>query len=241
MTHRVSLVRLVQASCLIALACLVACPTALAGSVEFNAAAAASTASTPLERLWEWVWHALSTGWDGEKTTAVLITLAFGLVQLRAAILNRFNAQVGAFKQMRESFALVRADLPPDFCRLTELPQTGKDMQILQRYWQHAFDEWFITQKLHPWTLGTLWRDYYREAILHARESPVMVAALLQAQEDTGCRVDDEFVMVVLRRKLRKNRFHDVKDKCLRWHLGKEVAEVAKGRELQQKWKDRYR
>ena len=117
----------------------------------------------------------------------------------RAAFLNRFNVQATAFLQLRDAFARLRPQLPLGFgSGFEEFPDTYDELYAMERYWHQSFDEWFLTQRVHPFTLGRLWKVYYRDAILKSRESPLMVAALSRAKHGSSSPVDQEFVDVVL-------------------------------------------
>jgi hypothetical protein len=95
--------------------------------------------------------------------------------------------------------------LPKNYLVLDHLNVKEDEKDAMFRYWYHAFDEWFITQKLHATVLGVrrlglskLWWLYYRPAIRTTCQSPAMVAVLMKLEELSTVDVDKEFCGVVL-------------------------------------------
>lgn len=121
------------------------------------------------------------------SATVAFVGLSFTLLASRAE----------TFRNLRVGFNTLRSTLPPRFWTLHQMPD-DESFRGLVKYWQYAFDEWFITRKLNPLVFGRLWRVYYRDVLKVSCKSPVMLVALFQAAEGATATVDDEFVRLVL-------------------------------------------
>jgi hypothetical protein len=110
---------------------------------------------------------------------------------------SRTAAQADTFRNLRSTFAGIRAKLPPGCLSATDLPSTIEGRDALIRYWHNAFDEWFITKKLFPDELQRLWEEYYEDALRSSCKSVVMLAALMKAKDVSNVRVDAEFYKLV--------------------------------------------
>lgn len=129
---------------------------------------------------------------------SLVLTFVSLIVALFVALLNRTNAQVDVFIKMRTAFSAVRTQLAEkNLWNIETVPTDPAQMQCLQRYWFQSFDEWYITQKLHRFTLGKLWHSYYKAAIFHAHKNPALRQALVLAEHDSENPIDAEFVAVV--------------------------------------------
>ncbi|MDF9620775.1 hypothetical protein P5705_24275 [Pseudomonas entomophila] len=136
-------------------------------------------------------------------TACVLMFSTF--VSWRVARISKFNVQVDAYQKLRNAFVLLSPNLPRQFWSQQCLPDNYEQLCAMQRYWYQSFDEWFITQVLHPKTLGHLWRAYYKDSIFKNRGSPAMIAALIRTKEGTDAiHFDQFFKLVTLKRRLPK-------------------------------------
>ena len=154
-----------------------------------DAAACAPTAAASAPRIGSRLNIPLLTALILSLSASVaFVGLSFTLLASRAE----------TFRNLRVGFNTLRASLPARFWTLHEMPSNDDEFRGLVKYWQYAFDEWFITRKLNPLVFGRLWRVYYRDVIKVSCKSPVMLVALFQAAEGATAPVDDEFVRLVL-------------------------------------------
>jgi len=78
------------------------------------------------------------------------------------------------------------------------MPDKKEDFQTMVRYWQYAFDEWFLTQELNPYILKPLWTGYYKRAIAVTANNAPMLVALFEAFKACETPTDRKFLQVVL-------------------------------------------
>jgi hypothetical protein len=152
-------------------------------------------------------------------TACLLMFSAF--VSWRVARISRFNVQVDVFQKLRNAFVLLSPKLPRQFWAQQELPDDYEELCAMQRYWYQSFDEWFITQVLHPKTLGRLWKTYYRDSILKNCESPAMIAALIRTKQGTDAKHFEQFFQVVV---------------CRGWRGRKKISTYEEAEKLADKW-----
>ncbi len=119
--------------------------------------------------------------------TVAWITLYFGLLASRAT----------TFSNLRLAFSALRKELPQQPWSISSMP-SSLEFDAMVKYWQYAFDEWFITQRLNPRIFGTLWTSYYREVIGTSCRSPIMVLALFKAAAEASGEPDRSFVRLIL-------------------------------------------
>jgi hypothetical protein len=103
------------------------------------------------------------------------------------------------FLELRKQFLDIKANLPnwyakEDMDKWPPYDYDSDDWRPLETYWQHTFNEWFITQKLDSLVLNRLWRLFYRDAIkaaLEFRPLRFMATRLTHSQSEFGiyCRV----------------------------------------------------
>ncbi|WP_322363640.1 hypothetical protein [Pseudomonas sp. Teo4] len=138
--------------------------------------------------------------WIQALTVCLVIFSAY--LSLRTARISRLNVQVDAFQKLRAEFLSFSTKLPIHFWTQQELPEgdceSYDELRAMERYWFQSFDEWYITQVLHPNTLGHLWDTYYRNAILKNRESAAMIAALIHTKKHTGATLYKRFYRMVV-------------------------------------------
>ena len=73
------------------------------------------------------------------------------------------TARAQIYLEFRRRFSEFKDEIPHwyDHARIPE-EATKDEKRALELYWQNAYDEWFVTQELHPHYLGKLWRGFYR-------------------------------------------------------------------------------
>lgn len=132
----------------------------------------------------------------------VLLVIFSAFLSWRTARIGRFNVQVDAFQKLRTAYLLISHKLPPRFWTLQDLPKDSPEayeyLCAMERYWYQSFDEWYITQVLHPNTLGRLWTNYYKDSILKNCESKAMVAALIHTRDEAGTDLYRRFFKMVV-------------------------------------------
>lgn len=150
-----------------------ACLTRIATAIEAH----------PVSRTPGWLTPLVLLG----SMTVAAITLYFGLLASRAA----------TFSNLRLAFSALRKDLPQQPWSISSMP-SSLEFDAMVKYWQYAFDEWFITQRLNPSVFGTLWTSYYREVIGTSCRSPFMILALFKAAAEASGEPDRSFVRLIL-------------------------------------------
>lgn len=128
--------------------------------------------------------------------TILLVSASASLISLRLALLA---SRAETFRNLRVAFNKLREELPDRFWLETSIPTDPKRFEAMVRYWQLAFDEWFITQRLNPTVFGPLWETYYSEVLKVSCQSPAMVAALLKAAVGASGEADRSFLKLLLR------------------------------------------
>lgn len=141
------------------------------------------------------------------------IMLASFAVAWRGIWLTRHASRVEVFRNLRDIFSKLRRRLPDSFHRSRVIPDDADQIAAMVSYWQLAFDEWMITNKLSPYLRGylwnlyywkypkkrkDLWNIYYKGAIIRTCESSAMIACFFKAAESAPTLVDGEFVKLIL-------------------------------------------
>lgn len=105
----------------------------------------------------DWVSAAIAIG--------ALIVAVFAFFHSRAA------ARTQVFLEFRKRFIEIKAALPDWYTDVDMAkwpaydPSASSGWRPIERYWQNAFDEWFITTVVDRRVLGRLWWLFYRDAI----------------------------------------------------------------------------
>lgn len=132
----------------------------------------------------------------------VLLVIFSAFLSWRTARIGRFNVQVDAFQKLRTAYLLISHKLPSRFWTQQDLPKDSPEayeyLCAMERYWYQSFDEWYITQVLHPNTLGRLWTTYYKDSILKNCKSKAMVAALIHTRDEAGTDLYRRFFKMVI-------------------------------------------
>jgi hypothetical protein len=101
-----------------------------------------------------------------ELLSAIFAGLAI-LISFVTYFRNKTIVKAQIYIELRYRFIEIYDNLPAEYNSETWLPDIGTDeWKRIQQYWYHAFNEWFITNKLDKWQLNSLWRKYYKGAIL---------------------------------------------------------------------------
>jgi hypothetical protein len=97
---------------------------------------------------------------------AVAVSLAAFLVAAMSYVKSNAAARAQMFLEFRKRFSEVKVSVP-DWYRESKIPDNAspKELLAMERYWQNAFDEWFVTTKLERWHFRRLWNRFYRGTI----------------------------------------------------------------------------
>jgi len=104
------------------------------------------------------------------SATAVTITVLQNKATNAVAVATTFSA-------LRTHYHTVDADLPDNYT-IDEVryQPNSKPWRKVSRYWDTAFDEWFVSNQLHAGNIQDLWKDFYAEAIGLSLRYPAMRA-----------------------------------------------------------------
>lgn len=109
--------------------------------------------------------------WGADSVSAVvgigaLIVSGFALlISRRADARAKFAARTQIYLTLRSRFLEIYERLPPSYQDPSWRPTSQAEKAAANRYWQHAFDEWYITKHLDPALLGSLWNDFFAGAL----------------------------------------------------------------------------
>jgi hypothetical protein len=125
---------------------------------------------------------------------ATVVVAALAFAGSLVALFNTLSvARAQLYLELRKRFAEINAQLPRGsengkrYWDKGWLPDPeSKDFAIFERYWYHAFDEWFVTNVLHPFRFGKLWRKFYRRAIFQGARHDAIRYALYRMQGRTS-------------------------------------------------------
>lgn len=94
---------------------------------------------------------------------ALAVSLAAFLVATMSYIKSSAAARAQVFLELRKRFSELKASIPVWYNEAT-IPDSASadDLRAVELYWQNAFDEWFITNKLERWHLRKLWNRFYK-------------------------------------------------------------------------------
>ena len=107
------------------------------------------------------------------------LTIFFSTIALSISTVAYFRSQVTAraqtYKELRNEFSEIKEKLPDwyrdnDISKYLPYDSDSSVWRPIEVYWQHSFDEWFITQKVDKQVLGRLWSLYYQDTIRKALE-----------------------------------------------------------------------
>lgn len=148
--------------------------------------------------------------WIQALTGCVVVFSAY--LSWRTARIARSTVQVDVFQKLRTAYILLRPKMPRRFWAQQKLPDNYEQLCAMESYWYQSYDEWYVTQILHPKTLGRLWKTYYRDSILENRHSPVMIAALIHTSQETKAKYYGRFFRVVVYRWWRIGKIRTYED-----------------------------
>jgi len=112
---------------------------------------------------------------DGTATVAVsdwlalAVSLAAFLVAAMSYVKSSAATRAQVFLEFRKRFSDLKASIPAWY-GAPAIPDdvSVEDLRAAELYWQNAFDEWFVTNKLERWHLRRLWNRFYRGTLTRA-------------------------------------------------------------------------
>ena len=107
---------------------------------------------------------------------AALVAAAGFILSCAALYTTASVARAQLYLELRKRFTEINNLLPrnppgpKDYHDKTWHPQPDKEedkkaFSIMERYWYHAFDEWFTTTIIHRWPFRRLWKAFFKRAI----------------------------------------------------------------------------
>lgn len=88
---------------------------------------------------------------------SIVAIVAFGIARFTARNAQEL-ARVQTFVSLRNAFLPMYRELGSD----PQSPSRSRiSAQDSKAYWQHVFDEWFVSKHLAPKTYGALWDDFF--------------------------------------------------------------------------------
>lgn len=84
----------------------------------------------------------------------------------RADARSKVAARTQVFLALRTRFLDVHARLPGTYADPDWQPRDQDEQSAATRYWHHAFDEWYITNRLDAELLSDMWREFFEEGVL---------------------------------------------------------------------------
>jgi len=79
---------------------------------------------------------------------------------------SQIAARAQLFMSLRTRFLKVLEDLPPEYSDPKWDASDPLHREAANRYWHNAFDEWYVTTRLHAGLMRPLWDQFYSKAIL---------------------------------------------------------------------------
>jgi len=136
-------------------------------------------------------WLATSTA----DWLAVVVSLAAFLVAVMSHVKSSAAARAQVFLEFRKRFSELKASIPAWY-NAAAIPSDAPAAEIraVERYWQNAFDEWFVTTRLERWHLRKLWGRFYKGTLTLALSNRALrqaAANLTHAGAEFGEHQDD--------------------------------------------------
>jgi hypothetical protein len=92
-------------------------------------------------------------------------------------------AKMQAFLELRSRFQQVLGSLPAGYREPGWDVSDEANFEAVMRYWHHAIDEWYITQRLSKRELGAFWDEYFKPATLRGLRRDSLRKTLLKYSE----------------------------------------------------------
>lgn len=100
---------------------------------------------------------------------AIAISLAAFLVAAMSYLKATAAIRAEIFLDFRKRFSELKVSIP-DWYNAAGIPKDVPkgELRAVELYWQNAFDEWFVTNKLEPWNFRKLWHRFYKGILIRA-------------------------------------------------------------------------
>ena len=128
-------------------------------------------------------------------TGALVIAVLAYVVSKRADDRIKVVAKTQVYLALRSRFLEVLEQLPPSYADPDWEPRTAEEVASATRYWQHTFDEWYVSRKLDP-ALHAMLRESLERVELIDR---IAFAAWLELCRLHDSGTEDRFVEALAR------------------------------------------
>lgn len=109
--------------------------------------------------------------WDTVATVIPIVVAILALfLSWSADRRAKDAARSRLFLDLRAQLVQVHEGLPSTYRDPTWTPTEIDEKHAVRRYWYHAFNEWFITNRLNRRHMKELWDQYYADAVLAGLE-----------------------------------------------------------------------
>jgi hypothetical protein len=100
----------------------------------------------------------------GIAGASLIVSVGAIMLALSADARAKVAARAQLFLTLRTRFLDVLEDLPANYMAPDWDASNPEQRAAAIRYWHHAFDEWYVTERLDKKLMHQLWAQYYREA-----------------------------------------------------------------------------
>ena len=97
---------------------------------------------------------------------ALPISIFAAIMSIRADRRARIAALTQTYLTLRTRFIGVHEKLPSSYSSPTWRVRDKNEDAAVSRYWHHAFDEWYLTNRLDQPLLSKLWDDFFKDAVV---------------------------------------------------------------------------
>lgn len=113
--------------------------------------------------------------------SAIVASLALITTLLSNNALIR-RERVYLYLELKKKFAEIYRDFPVSFTE-DAIPKNEEERLILYGYWQHCFDEWYVTNKIGGRHEKQLWNEYFEPVVLRSLRHGALREAFIYSYE----------------------------------------------------------
>jgi hypothetical protein len=110
---------------------------------------------------------------------SLIVSIAAIYLSIRSNHRAEVTTRAQIFLSLRTRFLEVLQALPDNYADPDWSASTPDDKAVAIRYWQHTFDEWYITNKLNRSLMFDLWQSFYSKSILDGMKHAGLKKTLL--------------------------------------------------------------